>query len=44
MSNGQGRVTSVNSYKYESLPTVMFGPYQGNTAPALFRHAENRPA
>lgn len=34
-----GAVTSVNSYGYGTLPDVMFGPYQGAVAEALYTQA-----
>ena len=38
------RVYSVNSYTYGSLRNVMFGPYQGDTAQALYNTAQAAPA
>lgn len=35
-----GAVVSVNSYGYQSLKNVMFGPYQGATAQALYQSAQ----
>jgi hypothetical protein len=32
-------VTSVNSYGYQTLPNVMFGPYQGSVAQSLYTQA-----
>ena len=33
-------VLSVNSYGYAGLPNVMYGPYQGTEAEALFAAAQ----
>ncbi len=37
---GQGTLTSVNSFGYDDMPNVMFGPYLGEKAQALFNTAQ----
>ena len=34
--NASGQVGSVNSYHYQSIKNVMFGPYQGSVAQSLY--------
>ena len=34
-----GNVASVNSYGYQTLKNVMFGPYQGDVAQSLYTTA-----
>ena len=34
-----GNVASVNSYGYQTLKNVMFGPYQGSVAQSLYTTA-----
>lgn len=41
ISNGVGRVLSVNSYGWGAYPDYMFGPYQGSTALALWTAARS---
>ncbi|GAA4626444.1 hypothetical protein GCM10023196_034720 [Actinoallomurus vinaceus] len=38
---GVGTQTSVNSFKYDAMPNVMFGPYFGTAAKALYDKAQN---
>lgn len=38
-NNGTGTVTSVNSFSYTDSPSVMYGPYLGDAAAALYRAA-----
>ena len=38
--NPSGAIASVNSYGYQSLKNVMFGPYQGNAAQTLYNAAQ----
>lgn len=42
--SGNGFVNSVNSYKYLNQLEVMFGPYFGDTAQAMFNQAQVQPA
>ncbi len=39
-ATGMGVMTSVNSFGYDDMPEVMFGPYLGNDARALFTTVE----
>ena len=41
---GLGFVNSVNSYRYNTTPDHLFGPYHGNEALSLYNAVRNRPA